>query len=808
MNILGFFKKSIQRKFLLTMFLALLAVNGPLLVIFFIVSSDSIKREMQAKNEAILTTHSAALSKPLWDFDFANLEQWVNTIALEPHVAVVEILDDKNKQVARASEAAGGHRHGPSDLRTEEREIQHIVGDKKVRVGTLRITYHIDQIDLAVWQEVGKSAILFVVSTIAVLVTAVFGNRQMIVRPLSRLTSTIDATRIDGRRRKVLWQSADELGQVAYNFNEMQDRLDVDEDRLKSAHKRLTFLYNNTPVMLYSVDDSDRICGVSEYWLHATGYSKDEVTGTKFADLLTEDSQKDYADRPLLADLEAGEVSETTCAFRKKMGGVIDVMIRETPDCEDGVTARHSLSVMTDISSLKAAEAAMRKLAQTDALTGLLNRDGFNQAVFADVEEARTCDGRVSVLFFDLDRFKWVNDNLGHSAGDFVLRTVTERVQPLLYDDDKFSRFGGDEFALLISGEDLDERAVGLASEVNRVLSEPFELDGRRLSISASIGISFYPDNAESPDDLLRTSDVAMYRRKREGRNGYCVFNSSLGREAGRYLEIEQYISDGLANDWFELYFQPIYDLSTNRIAGFEGLLRLNHPELGMIAPDEIIKTAEQNGTILEIGGRVLDLGVEQLRRLSQDPDLKDAYVALNLSAAQFLPGLPAKLAGKLMRGGVDPKKLVLEITESVLMHQAPGIKGLFDAIHELGCRFALDDFGTGYSSLSYMNRFPVDIVKIDRSFVLALGTDDDDVAAHKTLTLIEGILLLSHQLGLHVVAEGIETEAQLKRLQGMGVDAGQGYFIGRPQPYDVYLDKQDRELVADKKINRLTGTK
>jgi len=793
-SVLGFIRNSIQRKFLLTMFLALVAVNGPLLAVFFIVSSDSIKREMRAKNDAILTVNSAALSKPLWDFDFANLEQWANTIALDPHIAIVEILDDTGKLVADARKESEQQTAAATNLEEEASDIFRTVGDKRVRVGTLKITYHIDQIDMAVWQEVGKSAILFVVSTIAVLVTAVFGNRIMIVAPLSRLTSAIDATRKDGRRRKVLWQSEDEIGSVARNFNEMQDRLDADEDRLRSAHQRLTFLYNNTPVMLYSVDANDRIRAVSEYWLHATGYCKDEVIGRRFSDFLANDSRDAYLRRKALTGDHTRTVSETTCVLLTKDGNPIDIIIRETSDCEDGDSEPQTLSVMTDVSSLKAAEAAMRALAQTDSLTGLLNRDGFNRQIDAKIEAANLSGGRVAVLFFDLDRFKWVNDNLGHSAGDFVLTTVTDRVTPLLEAGDQVCRFGGDEFAVLISGEDVDERAVGLARRINAVLSEPFELDSRRLTVSASIGISFFPDNAVNADDLLRTADVAMYSRKREGRNGYRVFNSELGREAGRYLEVEQYIADGLVNDWFELHFQPIVDLSNGRVAGFEGLLRLNHPEFGLIPPDEIIATAEQNGHILDIGDRVLDLGIRHLQRLNRDPRLRDAYVAINLSAAQFLPGLPAKIAGKLMQSGVNPKKLVLEITESVLMQQAPGLENLFDAIRALGCRFALDDFGTGYSSLSYMNRFPVDIVKIDRSFVQALGSDDDDANDERALALIEGILLLSHHLDLLVVAEGIETESQLARLRSMGVDAGQGFFLGKPKSYSAYLEPVDAE--------------
>ncbi len=790
-----FLKRSIQRKFVAIMFLALVAVNGPLLAIFFVVSSDSIKREMHAKHEAILSVNSKALSKPLWDFDFANLNEWASTIVLNPGIAEVEILDDNNQTVAKAvSQEATADVLG-SDFEVEDRAIVRTNAGKQTRVGTLRITHGHDQINNSVWNEVGKSAILFIASTIAVLIAAVFANRMMIAGPLSRLTSTINATRRDGKRHKIAWSSADEIGLMASNFNEMQDKLEADQDKLRATYERMTFLYNNTPVMLYSVNDDDVILAVSDYWLFATGYRKEEVIGRRFMEFVPEPSEDDYGDKPRISCVAPGRVSETTCAFRRKDGTLIDIMIREAPDQENASSVPHSLSVMTDISNLKAVEEAMRSLALTDPLTGLMNRAGFTHHADQELEDARLNGGRVAALFLDLDRFKWVNDNLGHSAGDHVLQTVSHRIQSLLRGGDKFGRFGGDEFSVLISGDDVSDRATALAGDINRVLSKPFKLDGRRLSISTSVGISFYPDNATTADELLRTSDVAMYHRKREGRNGYCLFNEKLGCEASRYLEVEQFISDGLSNDLFELHFQPIVDLRTEEIIGFEGLLRLDHPEEGPIRPDEIIATAEQNGSIQEIGDRVLDLGIQHLKRLADDPYLNDTYVTINLSAAQFLPGLPAKLAGKLMDYGVDPRKLVLEITETVLMQQAPDLEHIFEAIRELGCTFALDDFGTGFSSLSYINRFPVGIVKIDRSFISTLGQETDEPVAQKTLTLIEGIRLLSHQLKIKVIAEGIETETQLRRLQVMGMDAGQGYHIGRPLPFDAYLSKGPCEV-------------
>ncbi|MEM8814014.1 MAG: EAL domain-containing protein, partial [Pseudomonadota bacterium] len=785
---LGFLKKSIQRKFLAIMLGTLVAVNGPLLAALFWISSDAIEREMQIKKSAILAVNSTALSKPLWDFDFANLHEWAKTIVLNPGVVRVEIRDDSDSIVAEAEVPSSSEKIDTDKIYVSERDIFRSVDGRDVRVGKLSITYQRSQIGREAWDEVGKSALLFIVSTIAVLLAAIFANRVMIVAPLSRLTWTIDASRRDGMRHRIDWRSSDEIGRVANTFNEMQDRLDADEEQLRSAHKQVSALYNNTPSMLYSVDRGDVIRAVSDYWLRATGYTPQEVIGRQFSDFLSESSLNSYRTRRPATCMESGEVGETTCTFVKKDGATIDIMIREVADAEGAVSGSYSLSVMTDISGLKAAEAAIRRQAQTDPLTGLLNRAGFMDRLVSRIEECDQTGQSVAVLFFDLDRFKWVNDNLGHSAGDHVLETVTKRVRALLDETTSFGRFGGDEFSVLVSGPDSETRAIDLAGAINKVLCNPFELDGRRLSLSASIGISYYPSHAENADDLLRTSDVAMYQRKREGRNGFCLFNSQLGKQAGRFLDVEQAIVDGLANDWFDLHFQPIVHLKTGRTIGFEGLLRLNHPDEGLIPPDEVITTAEQNGSILEIGDRVIDLGLRQLERLSQDPELRDAYVAINLSAAQFLPGLPAKLAAKLMASTVDPSRLVLEITETVLLQQAPGLKDLFDAIRTLGCTFALDDFGTGYSSLSYLNRFPVDIIKIDQSFVAAMANDEENGSADKTNSLVEGIVVLAKKLNLQIVAEGVESADQARRLSAMGVDAGQGFGIGRPLPADSYL--------------------
>lgn len=794
---------SIQRKFLVTMLMALIAVNGPLLAVFSIVSSNAIEREIRAKKQVVFDANSKALSKPLWDYDFANLARVAETIALDPDIALVEIYNDDDGLVAAAPQiAAGRKRQLPENADVQHEEIFHDVGDRAVKVGALRIVYLADRIQAAVWSNVGKSAILFIASAIAVLAAALFINKMMIVRPLSRLTMAIEATRRLGKRRRVDWQSPDEIGQVVFNFNEMQERLEVEEEQLQSAHKRLSNLYNNTPVMLYSVNDDDTIVGVSDYWLRATGYDYDRVIGRRFKEFVSEDSRDEYADKRCLSKLSAGEASEVYCRFRKRDGSIIDVLISETADLDHSGKRRRSLSVMTDITALKNAEAEVRRRAHTDTLTGLANRASFSIDAEQAIDRARDADGRLAILFFDLDRFKWVNDNLGHHAGDEVLKAVANRILPLVGRGDLFARLGGDEFAILLEGTDVDDRVIDLATRISDTLSDPFELEDRLLNVTVSVGISFYPDNAATAHELLKASDVAMYRQKKEGRNGYCLFDEKMGQEAGRNLEVEAFIVDGLRNDWFELHFQPIINLRSTEIIGFEGLLRLIHPTEGVISPVELIAVAEDKGTILDIGDRVLDLGLSHLEKLTKHPDHHDAYLALNLSAAQFLPNLPAKLAALLMKRNIRPERLILEITESVLMQQNPELERIFENIRVLGCRFALDDFGTGYSSLSYLNRFPVDIVKIDRSFVHSLSAADGCQLSRKSRALVQGIATMAHELDLKIIAEGIETESQFENLKELGIDAGQGYLFGKPRPFDEYVTDPAANVPQLQRVN------
>ena len=785
----SFIFTSIERKFLAIMLLALLIVNGSILATFSVITRTSLENDIRAKKDAVLAANSKALSEPLWNYDFTNLEEIAESIALDPDIASVTIFNDRSETVAAArKELKAGENSASQDIDVRRMTITHQVGNEKVRVGILRIAYLRDRIDAAIQNEIQRSVVLFIASALAVLLGAAIINRFMVYRPLSQLTAAIEATRRLGKRQRVDWRSGDEIGQVVHNFNEMQDRLEAEEAQLRQAHNRLSNFYNNTPVMLYSVDANDIIVDVSDYWLDATGYDYADVIDTPFADYLTEDSLDAYRARRKLSSLGAGERCVSYCKFRKKHGSVIDVLISEKADLDQDSGPQRSLSVMTNITDLKAAEAKIRRQAHTDILTNLANRAGFAAEAEAAVTRARESDGGLCVLYFDVDRFKWLNDSLGHHAGDEVLKTAASRIMALLDPADIFARLGGDEFAVLLEGNNLKARATALASLISDTLGAPVEIEGRGVNVTASIGLAFYPDDAQSADDLLKAADVAMYSQKRKGRNGYCLFDKHMGRQAARQLEVERHIVDGLDHDWIELHLQPIVDLRSARTVGFEGLVRLNHPDEGYILPDEIIAVAEENGSIQGLGERILDLGLSHIDTLREYPEFKDAYLTLNLSAAQFLPGLPAKLASLLMAHKISPNRLILEITESVFMQTNPELEEIFDNIRKLGCKFALDDFGTGYSSLSYLSSFPVDVVKIDREFIQALVGEGDCEATDKARALVRGITTLARDMNLTIVAEGIETECQHDILKNMEIDFGQGFLFGRPQALDTYI--------------------
>ena len=414
-------------------------------------------------------------------------------------------------------------------------------------------------------------------------------------------------------------------------------------------------------------------------------------------------------------------------------------------------------------------------LAQFDTLTGLPNRTMYIERLSQTLRQHDRDKRSVGVLFVDVDRFKSVNDELGHSGGDAVLARVAGRLQSCVHPADTVARLSGDEFALLLNHVAKPEDAAMVSERVIASLAKPFRVDGHEVYVSASLGISISPADGSDPDALLKNADMAMYRAKQAGRNTYRFFLPEMNAQAAERLRIETELRGALARREFVLHYQPKASIETGHISGFEALLRWNHPQRGLVSPTEFIPILEDTGLINEVGEWVVRQVCEQIRAW-RIAGLKACPVAINLSARQFNQNdLDASIARILGETGIDPNLLEFELTESILMSDSEDAVRVLDNMKRCGIRLSVDDFGTGYSSLAYLRRFPLDALKIDRAFIRHITTDSGEA------TIAKAIISLAHSLKLRVVAEGVETQAQLDFLREHACDEMQGYLFARP---------------------------
>jgi diguanylate cyclase (GGDEF)-like protein len=418
----------------------------------------------------------------------------------------------------------------------------------------------------------------------------------------------------------------------------------------------------------------------------------------------------------------------------------------------------------------------IEEIATRDELTGLGNRALFSQYVVHAISKAKRNRTRLAVMFLDLDRFKHVNDALGHDAGDEALRKVARRLRECLRESDHIARLGGDEFVILLENLPDDASLTTVAAKVLERCATPIFLREQEFTLSVSIGASIYPDDADDAGSLMKNADIAMYRAKEQGRNNVQFYSARMREEAEQRLSMESKLRRALEHEELVLHFQPKVDIGSGRLCGVEALVRWQNPETGLMGPDKFIPFAEETGLILPLGEWVLNAACRQAARwhLQGFP----LAVAVNLSARQFrakglLPGIRAALDSSAL----PPSQLELELTESLVMQDAEQAARLLDELHGIGIGLSLDDFGTGYSSLSYLKRFPFDNVKIDRSFVRHLPDDPNDAA------ITRAVIAMSHSLQMRVIAEGVENEAQRGFLREAGCDQMQGYLVSKPVP-------------------------
>ncbi len=455
------------------------------------------------------------------------------------------------------------------------------------------------------------------------------------------------------------------------------------------------------------------------------------------------------------------------------------------------------LAIVRDITERKKSEDRIFNLAYFDELTALPNRQLFGRSLERTIKKAQRDDEKFAVLFVDLDRFKRINDTLGHSVGDELLKEVALRLESCTRSTDsvsrigafdeevKLARLGGDEFVIQLYGIEDEETVATIASRIISVLTPPFSCEGHQFVVTPSIGIALYPQDGATAEELLMNADSAMYRAKFAGRNNFQFFSETMRSKSLHRLDLENEIRKAMDGNQFELHYQPKADAESWTLVGAEALLRWHHPERGFIAPGEFIPVAEETGLIVPIGQWVLKEACRRAKIWSNSP-FGDITVAVNISSHQFQSdSLIDDVLGAALSAGIDPASLELEITESVLLQDAENTLVALNTLKRAGISLSVDDFGTGYSSLSYLKRFPIDTLKIDRSFVKDIHVDQDDAA------ICAAILAMAQQLGLNVVAEGVETKEQLDFLRHHGCNQIQGFLCSKPlsaEQFDVLL--------------------
>lgn len=450
--------------------------------------------------------------------------------------------------------------------------------------------------------------------------------------------------------------------------------------------------------------------------------------------------------------------------------------------------------VLSDLTDRRRDEARIRHLARHDVLTGLLNRHALLERLDAALDTAAQQRVAVAVVYIDLDRFKSVNDLYGHAAGDTLLIQASKRILSEIHLSDTLARIGGDEFVMILATEPQPESVSAVATRVIEALRKPFEIEGHRFEIGASVGIALYPDDGGNADTLMRAADAAMYRVKEEGRGALRFYEASMNAQLQARLQLKQELTSAIERDELVLNYQPMVNGITGEVETFEALIRWDHSRRGMVRPIEFIPLAEESGLIDTIGRWVIETACRDAARWPEP-----WCVSVNVSPQQFhYSDVCDAIATSLRANALDPARLVVEVTEGILIDDAVKAVATLNRLREIGIRIALDDFGTGYSSLSYLQLFRLDRLKIDKSFIKKLGQSED------ALTLTRTIVNLGHNLGLQVTAEGVETEAQLAILQTLGCDQIQGYLVATPGPVDAFTELDRTRSKALFRNNRL----
>ena len=581
----------------------------------------------------------------------------------------------------------------------------------------------------------------------------------------------------------------DSIRGLVANMRDISDEM-VAQSELREAEERFRGAFEDAPIGMALADPEGRLFRVNRALAHLLGYEPEDMLGMRISDITHPD---DWANnRREMRRLIAGEVNGYHLEKRYLHANGATVWVSVSVSCvraDDG-SPRYMIGQVEDITERRAIAERLAHAAIHDPLTNLPNRLLFVDRLGVALDQARRRSTRVGVIFLDLDRFKVVNDSLGHAVGDSLLRVLADRLDASMRPGDAVARFGGDEFAVLCDDVTDEATVLDVAAKLAAAVARPVLLTDREVFITASVGVVL-SRSADTAETLLRDVDAAMYRAKDAGRAGIQVFDESSHRRVVSELETDTDLHRALERREFRTHYQPIVELETGRVSGFEALVRWQHPVRRLLLPREFIDLADETGLIIAIGAWVLEDACRQTVRWQQHhKSERPLTVSVNLAPRQLAdPNFAEQLARILHATQIDPDTLWLELTEGALMDDVESSIGALQALRDQGVHVAVDDFGTGYSSLGHLKRFPVESLKVDQVFVDGLGTDPDDTS------IVAAVVNLAHSLGLAAVAEGLENEVQLAALRTMGCDYAQGYLFGAPKASEEIGDNPASDL-------------
>ncbi len=587
----------------------------------------------------------------------------------------------------------------------------------------------------------------------------------------------------DEVQRELLIEMAADISFALSNFAR-----EVERNRMENQLRLSAKVFEQGGEGIMITDERVNIVMVNRAFEVITGYAQDEAIGRNPRFLASEKHDRDFY-RAMWETINTGGFWQGEIWNRRKDGDVFPEYLSVSRVVDDQGRVTNYVGTFNDISESKASQEHIQRLAHYDSLTGLPNRILLADRVNLALSRMERSGQHLALIFLDLDRFKNVNDSLGHRVGDELLIQVAQRLKELLREEDTVSRLGGDEFILVLPAAD-EDGAGHVAGKVLKVLSAPYHIEQYELAVSASLGIAMYPDDGLTYEALSMCADTAMYRAKQSGRQTFRFFTREMQERSDRTLLLENALRRALELDQLHLHYQPQVSLESGRIIGVEALLRWSHPEFGEIVPADFVPVAEDSGMILPIGEWVLRSAVRQLREWLER-GMPPLVMAVNLSAIQFRQAnLPELISQILEEADLPPGLLELELTEGVAMENPLEAIAVMNDLHGRGVRMSIDDFGTGYSSLSYLKRFKVYKLKIDKSFVRDISRDPEDEA------IVEAIIGLAESLGMQTIAEGVETDEQAVFLRAKGCNEGQGYFYSRPMPAEAF-ERFARHTVA-----------